>query len=252
MSPQQESTPALKLSRNGIRNGMVGIAAALLLAALFISRTGSRKPQAGHEGHPDRSKDHAGQTEIATEDSSRRISDPRNAKEPPVLNLSGSDAPRAFAIHDQSRQHLKDLEGKRAKPFSQYVDDAGNSTCCSLLKKPDAEELDTMFDQYLQSLSPEDRDFVEKTGLSSNLRKEMEEFFNYDSTYRYVTFSVAADSKSPLPSVMVIESDKLYDAEAASKGKLDLPLDEISVREWTDLSPGDPKLDRYGHLFSIK
>jgi hypothetical protein len=168
------------------------------------------------------------------------------------LDLSGDEARQAFAIHESSRQFLKDAELKRAVVFSQYEDADGNSSSTMRLERPTAEELERIFGDYMNSLSGDDREFVEQTGLSTNLKKDIADFFGYDERFRYVTFLLAGDGSATLPTVLILESDKLYDSEQASQGSLEVPASELRLKEFADLKIGDPKLERYGRLFSIK
>lgn len=167
-------------------------------------------------------------------------------------DFSSPSTKRAFAIHDEAREFLKNAELKRAEVFLQDEDKDGNSTSAMILKRPDADELSRIFEEYLGSLSGQDREFVEKTGLSATLRNELEDFFDYEKQYRYVTFRLPGDGSIRLPSVMVLESDRYYDKQLAAEGKLDIPFKELNLREWADLKIGDSKLERYGKLFSMK
>ncbi len=186
------------------------------------------------------------------DEGSRRRGDRREPGAVPAIDLSGSEATRAFAIYDESRRFLKDLESERAEVFAQWEDADGNSSSTLLLERPTPDELDQIFGDCLESMPAEDRIFVEKTGLSTQLRKEIADFFGYGENYRYVTFLLAGDGSATLPTVLILESDKLYDRNDTSQGRMDIPMDELRLREFADLKVGDPKLERYGRLFSIK
>lgn len=240
----------MDLHRSRIRLGLAGLAV-VIVAAVFVMRGG----RGGNGGFAGGSAQRGGSVSALSgpdEGAERKGADRRAAEAKRAPDLSGSEATQAFAIYDGSRQYLKDLELKRASLFSQYKDAEGNSSSTMLLERPSAEELDVIFEDYLKSLPAGDRKFVEQTGLSTNLKKDIEDFFGYGDKYRYVTFLLAGDGSEPLPSVLIFESDKLYDRKEASGGGLDIPAEELRLKEFADLKVGDPKLERYGRLFSVK
>lgn len=165
---------------------------------------------------------------------------------------TGGGSKRASAIYESSRQYLKDAELKRAVVFAQYEDAEGNSSSTMLLERPSAQELQELFEDYMKNLSGVDREFVDQAGLSRLLKKDVADFFGYDARFRYVTFLLAGDGSAPLPTVLILESDKRYNSDQASRGKLEVPMDELRLKEFGDLKVGDPKLERYGKLFSIQ
>ncbi|MEK7949106.1 hypothetical protein [Luteolibacter soli] len=194
----------------------------------------------------------AGESGDDAKEPNAKASDRGTEGETRPLDLSGGQARQAFAIHESSRQYLKDAELKRAVVFSQFEDADGNSSSTMRLDRPTAQELDQIFEDYMKTLSGEDRKFVEQTGLSTNLKKDIEDFFGYDNQFRYVTFLLAGDGSASLPSVLILESDKLYDGDQASQGKLEVPMSELRLKEFADLKVGSPELERYGRLFSVK
>ena len=169
-----------------------------------------------------------------------------------AINLSSADVNRAFKIRDEAREFLKNAELKRAEVFCQTEDAEGNSSSTVLLKRPDEKELTQLFEDYLGSLSDENREFVAKSGLSASFQNEIADFFAYEKQYRYVSFRLAGDGSTELPTVMVIESDRYYDKQLAAEGKLDVPWEEMNIPDFGNLEVGNPRLDRYGKLFSIK
>lgn len=243
----------MDLSRKRILLGLGGLAAAVAVAVLFIRSAdgGAHQASSGdgkggsRSGLPERSADDPNK-------GNKKASDRGGEGGKRPLNLSGSEATRAFAIYESSRNYLKDAELKRAVVFSQYVDPDGNSSSTMRLERPTEEELDQVFKDYMKTLSGGDRKFVDETGLSTNLKKDIADFFDYGNKFRYITFLLAGDGSMALPSVMVLESDKLYDSDKASQGKLNVPLTELRMKEWVDLKVGDPNLERYGRLFSVK
>lgn len=172
------------------------------------------------------------------------------AKWPP--DSTGGESKRASAIYESSRKYLKDAELKRAVVFAQYEDAEGNSSSTMLLARPTAQELQELFEDYLKNLSGVDREFVEQAGLSRHLKRDIADFFGYDARFRYVTFLLGGDGSSALPTVLILESDKRYNSDQASRGELEVPMDELRMKEFGDLKVGDPKLERYGKLFSIR
>ena len=243
----------MDLSRKSVRLGLAVLAAALAVAVLFMrssdwaSQESSRdaKDNGSRSGLSGRSVDDA--KERDTKASGRGA---EGEKRPP--DLSGGEATQAFAIYEGSRNYLRDAELKRAVVFSQYVDAEGNSSSTMRLERPTEQELDQVFEDYMKTLSGGDRKFVDETGLSTNLKKDIADFFGYGDKYRYVTFLLAGDGSASLPTVLILESDKLYDSDKASQGKLDVPASELRLKEFADLKVGDPKLERYGRLFSMK
>jgi hypothetical protein len=190
--------------------------------------------------------------EDAWNEGSRKASD-RDAGEvewPP--DPTSGESTRASAIYENSRGYLKDAELKRAVVFAQYEDAEGNSSSTMLLERPTAQELQSVFEDFLMTLSRADREFVEQAGLSSHLKKDVVDFFGYDAPFRYVTFLLAGDGSASLPTVLILESDKRYNNDQASRGELEVPMDELRMKEFGDLKVGDPKLERYGKLFSIQ
>lgn len=243
----------MDLSRKSIRLGLAGVVAAVAVTVFFLwSSGGTNQDSTGNAtGHGSRSGLAGGSVDDA-KGPNTKASDRGSEGEARPLDLSGGEARRAFAIHESSRQYLKDAELKRATVFSQYEDAEGNSSSTMRLDRPTAQELDQMFEDYMKSLSGEDRKFVEETGLSTNLKKDLEDFFGYDHPYRYVTFLLAGDGSATLPSVLILESEKLYDGDQASQGKLEVPMNELRLKEFADLKVGSPELERYGRLFSVK
>lgn len=229
---------------------ILGGIAILVIAFQFFTKGGTQGGFTGSRGmkdHFDGDDAHAKAATLRGGKSSIRHEDAAG-----ILDLSGKEAARAFTLHESSRQFLKDAELKRATVFSQYKDADGNSSSTMMLEQPTAEELDQICADYLNALSEADREFVEQTGLSSNIRSDIADFFTYGSKYRYVTFLLAGDGSATLPSVLVMDSDKLYSSDQASGGKLEVPAEELHVKDYGDLKIGDPKLDRYGRLFSIR
>ena len=109
-----------------------------------------------------------------------------------------------------------------------------------------------MFSDYLKTLSEADRQLAAQASLSADLRKDIADFFDYDRPYRYITFLLAGDGSATLPTVLILESEKLYDRKLSANGKLEVPATELKLREFTDLKEGTPDLERYSRLFSLK
>jgi hypothetical protein len=241
-------------SRKSVRWTLAGLAAAAAVVFLFLRssdgffQVSSRDVQ----GHVNRSGLPGESVNDAWNEGDRKASD-RGAGEvewPP--DPTGGESTRASAIYQSSRRYLTDAELKRAVVFAQYEDAEGNSSSTMLLERPTAQELHEVFEDYLKNLSGTDREFVEQAGLSAPIKKDIADFFGYDARFRYVTFLLAGDGSASLPTVLILESDKRYNSDQASRGELEVPMDELGLKEFGDLKVGDPKLERYGKLFSIR
>jgi len=144
---------------------------------------------------------------------------------------------------------MAEIEARRAEVFSRHEDADGNSASTMLLERPTGQELAGIFAEYLESLPADEREFVEDTGLSSELKRDLADFFDYSSHYRYVTFLLAGDGSMSLPSALVVESEVLYDRKQAMDGA---PATELRLREFVDLKEDDSSHERYRRLFSLK
>ena len=162
---------------------------------------------------------------------------------------SHGDSVRTARIKDEAQRFMTEIEARRAKVFSQYEDADGNSASTMLLERPTGQELAGIFSEYLQSLPADERGFVEDTGLSSEFKRDLADFFDYSSRYRYVTFLLAGDGSRSLPSALVVESEVLYDSKDAMDG---VPATELRLREFMDLKEDDSSHERYRRLFSLK
>ncbi len=166
-----------------------------------------------------------------------------------VAPLSQGDLVRTARIKDEARKFMAEIEARRAEVFSRNEDADGNSASTMLLERATGQELAGIFGEYLESLPKEERGFVEDTGLSSELKRDLADFFGYDSRYRYVTFLLAGDGSMSLPSVLIVESDVLYDQKQAMDGA---PAEELRLKEFMDLKEGEASQERYRRLFSLK
>lgn len=225
--------------------------AAMVLVAVLVVRGTKREGDAGGD-IPVRGPDAADRVRDPAGGLTRPATVRESGERKPTPELSGSDAARAAALRGRAEDFLRDAEQERAVAFATYEDAEGNSSSTMLLERPTSGELKALFGRYLGSLTPEDRRFVEETGLSAVVKKDIADFFGYDAEYRYVTFLLAGDGSATLPTVLVLESDRLYDGELASEGRLDVPAGELRLKDHGDLKAGDPKLERYGRLFSLK